>query len=633
MRSHEKPRRRQKGRSHGSPENPVKRPKSFEAPKKRLMKWKKRSEKRPKPKKGRKALVSSQKRTCQVADEGEEESEEGSTGDGGGDTGCTRNKTVIVLVCAPSEFQAARRWAGTQRVTHAIGVRQWEPMRASHEGTATASYGLCSRRGASWKSNEFFFNEGCPRQKKYECMDDIGGKGVTATEQGRGEGEEGKKREERIPGQNEDWIGRSPIHAQSSLWIVESECALASKGWEGTKVGRICTKESSSCRKELIFWECVLHTNYISMFHLNPCKTHRDMSESVSGIEIRPKRLMYGIVNCWGQRPRSNFHLTFLRHIRGLIVMSKKTPSDLRKRLSTFSLSLSPSTSPGPLIAESNEPPDPGPHWVLMLDEIMVEKRMRWENKANMILGTCREHSEKAGLLIGNSPDAVAENSPATSTPELSALHPRTKRKAAEVECICGKEVRNDQHESDAVNPLVPYRLRTAEEWRRNGVCSLYPFRNTGTERVFTGHPYSTHSVEEGSESPYGRVPSRMNYRIVTSSSRSNALRAHRKRAFTNIKVLIVSAFKLARRKLIVSRPPEKTRSTATAKPKSSQLDCTHHKAPLAPPSHEDLQSAHGQIRAAAPYRNANGRRFGGHSSSFHSSNGTGRVMERPLRL
>ncbi|KAJ7834961.1 hypothetical protein B0H14DRAFT_3708784 [Mycena olivaceomarginata] len=41
--------------------------------------------------------------------------------------------------------------------------------------------------------------------------------------------------------------------------------------------------------------------------------------------------------------------------------MSKKTPSDLRNRLSTFSLSLRRSTSPGPSIAESNEPPDPGP--------------------------------------------------------------------------------------------------------------------------------------------------------------------------------------------------------------------------------------------------------------------------------
>ncbi|KAJ7829009.1 hypothetical protein B0H14DRAFT_3465971 [Mycena olivaceomarginata] len=40
--------------------------------------------------------------------------------------------------------------------------------------------------------------------------------------------------------------------------------------------------------------------------------------------------------------------------------MSKKTPSDLRKRLSTFSLSLRRSTSPGPSIAASNEPPDPG---------------------------------------------------------------------------------------------------------------------------------------------------------------------------------------------------------------------------------------------------------------------------------
>ncbi|KAJ7821618.1 hypothetical protein B0H14DRAFT_2599113 [Mycena olivaceomarginata] len=131
--------------------------------------------------------------------------------------------------------------------------------------------------------------------------------------------------------------------------------------------------------------------------------------------------------------------------------MSKKTPSDLRKRLSTFWLSLPPSTSPGLSIAESNEPPEPGPHRVLMLDEIVVEKRVRWENKANMMLGACREHSEKAGLPIGNSPDAVAENSPATSTPELSALHPRTKRKAAEVKCICGKEVLNDQRESDAV--------------------------------------------------------------------------------------------------------------------------------------------------------------------------------------
>jgi hypothetical protein len=52
---------------------------------------------------------------------------------------------------------------------------------------------------------------------------------------------------------------------------------------------------------------------------------------------------------------------------------------------------------------------------------------------------------------ISNSPDAVAVNSPATSTPELSALRPRTKRKAAEVECICGNEVTNDQRESDAV--------------------------------------------------------------------------------------------------------------------------------------------------------------------------------------
>jgi hypothetical protein len=66
--NHEKPRRRRKGRSRGSSEKAVKRPKSFEAARKLPKKRKKRSEKRPKPKKGRKALVSSQKRTCQVTD-------------------------------------------------------------------------------------------------------------------------------------------------------------------------------------------------------------------------------------------------------------------------------------------------------------------------------------------------------------------------------------------------------------------------------------------------------------------------------------------------------------------------------------------------------------------------------------
>jgi hypothetical protein len=52
---------------------------------------------------------------------------------------------------------------------------------------------------------------------------------------------------------------------------------------------------------------------------------------------------------------------------------------------------------------------------------------------------------------IPNSSGPVAVNSPVTSTPELSALRPRTKRKAAEVECICGKEVTRSQRESDAV--------------------------------------------------------------------------------------------------------------------------------------------------------------------------------------
>jgi hypothetical protein len=51
------------------------------------------------------------------------------------------------------------------------------------------------------------------------------------------------------------------------------------------------------------------------------------------------------------------------------------------------------------------------------------------------------------------------------------------------------------------------------------------------------------------------------------------AARAWRRRCLTSIKVLMVSGFKLARRKEIVSRPPEKMRSTATADPvNSSQI-------------------------------------------------------------
>ncbi|KAJ7355473.1 hypothetical protein DFH08DRAFT_954947 [Mycena albidolilacea] len=46
-------------------------------------------------------------------------------------------------------------------------------------------------------------------------------------------------------------------------------------------------------------------------------------------------------------------------------------------------------------------------HRVLMLDEIAVEKRVRWDNKTNMILGACREHSEKAGLEFCHLDDAT----------------------------------------------------------------------------------------------------------------------------------------------------------------------------------------------------------------------------------
>ncbi|KAJ7801774.1 hypothetical protein B0H14DRAFT_3489180 [Mycena olivaceomarginata] len=150
--------------------------------------------------------------------------------------------------------------------------------------------------------------------------------------------------------------------------------------------------------------------------------------------------------------------------------MSKKTPLDLRKRCPRClsgpprlqghrSRKCSECKLPVKVGLAGQHNYDRIVHRVLMLDEIAVEKRARWDNKTNMILGACREHSEKAGLPIGNSPDVVA-------------------RKAAEVECICGKEVTNDQRESDAVKCIragcetIWFHIdcAAAEEWRRNGL-------------------------------------------------------------------------------------------------------------------------------------------------------------------
>jgi hypothetical protein len=45
-------------------------------------------------------------------------------------------------------------------------------------------------------------------------------------------------------------------------------------------------------------------------------------------------------------------------------------------------------------------------HQVLMLDEIKVEERPRWDDKTNMILGPCREHGEKTSLEFNSRHEA-----------------------------------------------------------------------------------------------------------------------------------------------------------------------------------------------------------------------------------
>jgi hypothetical protein len=46
-------------------------------------------------------------------------------------------------------------------------------------------------------------------------------------------------------------------------------------------------------------------------------------------------------------------------------------------------------------------------HRVLMLDEIAVEKRARWDDKTNMILGGCREHTKPSYLEFSDLDDAT----------------------------------------------------------------------------------------------------------------------------------------------------------------------------------------------------------------------------------
>ncbi|KAJ7867092.1 hypothetical protein B0H14DRAFT_2573066 [Mycena olivaceomarginata] len=75
---------------------------------------------------------------------------------------------------------------------------------------------------------------------------------------------------------------------------------------------------------------------------------------------------------------------------------------------------------------------------------------------------------------IGNSPDVVAVNSPATSTPELSALCPRTKRKAAEFECIAGKKLRMTSASKDGHGLRVHPRVCTRGCFKFNSILMLH---------------------------------------------------------------------------------------------------------------------------------------------------------------
>jgi hypothetical protein len=81
--------------------------------------------------------------------------------------------------------------------------------------------------------------------------------------------------------------------------------------------------------------------------------------------------------------------------IRSLIVSaSKPTVSEVELNLLLCLDAMSNLESDG----ESSQTRNPIMHQVLMFDEIAVEKRARWDDKSNMFLGACREHSAAVPL-------------------------------------------------------------------------------------------------------------------------------------------------------------------------------------------------------------------------------------------
>ena len=53
-----------------------------------------------------------------------------------------------------------------------------------------------------------------------------------------------------------------------------------------------------------------------------------------------------------------------------------------------------------------NNDTEDGCGYVLMIDEIKVEERLRWDPSSNKILGLCREHTQQVGLDLCSIDDA-----------------------------------------------------------------------------------------------------------------------------------------------------------------------------------------------------------------------------------
>jgi hypothetical protein len=96
--------------------------------------------------------------------------------------------------------------------------------------------------------------------------------------------------------------------------------------------------------------------------------------------------------------------VTTIRHntVLPTLIVSPSAPSlaDVESNISSSYSAFASVRAPAraPVTFDSNPPSDTIVHQVLMLDELAVEKHVRWDDSCNRFQGTCREHNNRIPL-------------------------------------------------------------------------------------------------------------------------------------------------------------------------------------------------------------------------------------------